>query len=115
MGKAKAVTGTKVTETATPTIMKVEVSRINLIKDSKITLAYVDITLGGVFVVQGLRVVPGQKGLFVSMPQNKDKDNKWYDRAFPVTREMRNHIEDTVLKAYLEKTAIKAEPVAVSK
>jgi stage V sporulation protein G len=110
MAKAKAVTGVKAS--ATPAVVAVKVSRINVLKDPKNTLAFFDICLYDSFVVQGLRVVKGEKSLFVSMPQQKGKDGKYYDRAHPITREIRNTIEDLGLAAYAEATKVVAVPVA---
>lgn len=67
--------------------------------DSKLK-AFASIELDNEFVVTGLRVVDGKNGLFVSMPQSKDKEENWYDIAFPVTKEGRSQIQDKVLKEY---------------
>ena len=68
--------------------------------DSK-TKAFADISIGD-FVIKGLRVVEGKKGLFLSMPQEKSKDGKWYNSFFPVTEEARQSLTETVLTAYRE-------------
>lgn len=68
--------------------------------DSK-TKAFVDVGLGD-FIVKGVRVVQGQKGLFLAMPQEKAKDGKWYNSFFPVTKEARDSLSEVVLAAYRE-------------
>lgn len=68
--------------------------------DSK-TKAFVDVSIGG-YIVKGLRVVKGQKGLFLAMPQEKSKDGKWYNSFYPVTKEARASLNDLVLTAYEE-------------
>jgi stage V sporulation protein G len=68
--------------------------------DSK-TKAFVDVSIGG-YIVKGLRVVKGQKGLFLAMPQEKSKDGKWYNSFYPVTKEARSSLNDLVLTAYEE-------------
>jgi len=68
--------------------------------DSK-TKAFADISIGD-FIVKGLRVVQGEKGLFLAMPQEKSKDGKWYDSFFPVTNEARENLASVVLAAYQE-------------
>jgi stage V sporulation protein G len=68
--------------------------------DSK-TKAFVDVSIGG-YIVKGLRVVKGQKGLFLAMPQEKSKDGKWYNSFYPVTKEARSSLNDLVLAAYEE-------------
>jgi stage V sporulation protein G len=66
--------------------------------DSKIK-AFADISIGH-FIIKGLRVVEGKKGLFLSMPQEKAKDGKWYNTFFPATKEAREVLNDLVLNAY---------------
>ncbi|MDD3087132.1 MAG: SpoVG family protein [Candidatus Omnitrophica bacterium] len=68
--------------------------------DSK-TKAFLDIALGD-FIVKGLKIIQGQKGLFLSMPQDKAKDGKWYNAFYPVTKEARQALTDIVLAAYQE-------------
>jgi stage V sporulation protein G len=68
--------------------------------DSK-TKAFADIAIGD-FIVKGLRIVQGQKGLFLAMPQEKAKDGKWYNAFYPVTKEARQNLAEVVLAAYQE-------------
>ena len=66
--------------------------------DSKVK-AFCDVAIGD-FIVKGLRLVEGKKGLFVSMPQEKSKDGKWYNAFYPSTEEARKCLTDTVMAAY---------------
>jgi stage V sporulation protein G len=50
--------------------------------------------------VEGIRVIEGEKGLFVAMPQRKNKEEKYEEIVYPVTREAREQIIKTVLDAY---------------
>jgi stage V sporulation protein G len=68
--------------------------------DSKMK-AFADVAIGD-FVVKGLRVLQGKKGLFLGMPQEKAKDGKWYNAFYPVTKEARQNLSDVVLAAYEE-------------
>ena len=68
--------------------------------DSK-TKAFVDISLGD-FIIKGLRVLEGKKGLFLGMPQEKAKDGKWYNAFYPITKEARQSLSDVILAAYEE-------------
>ena len=68
--------------------------------DSK-TKAFVDISLGD-FIIKGLRVLEGKKGLFLGMPQEKAKDGNWYNTFCPITKEARQSLSDLVLAAYQE-------------
>ncbi len=43
--------------------------------------AFADVSVNNVLVIRGVRLLEGKKGLFVSMPQEQGKDNKWYDQV----------------------------------
>jgi len=62
--------------------------------------ALATITLDGAFVVHDLRVIQGDKGLFVAMPSRRGADGKFRDVAHPITQELRDTIEAAVLQAY---------------
>ena len=64
--------------------------------------AFVDLSIGDSLIVKGFKVVEGEKGLFVSMPSQPGKDGKWYDAAFPTTKEKRQEISEIILSAYKE-------------
>ena len=64
--------------------------------------AYVNVEFDEEFVVKGIKVLDGKKGLFVSMPASEGKDGEFYDIAFPITKEFRETLVDDVLDAYEE-------------
>ncbi len=79
----------------------VKVNRMHRMDDETInTKAFVDIEINGSLLVKGLHVMNGKKGLFVSMPRQKGKDNKWYEKVSALTPEVKNQIESVVLQAY---------------
>lgn len=78
----------------------VEVLRLRRLSGESNLKAFADVTFGGVFIVKGLRIVEGRNGLFVAMPSIKGKDGKWYDRAYPLTKEFRDMLNELVLEAY---------------
>lgn len=82
------------------TVIPVTNVRVTLIEAEGANKAYVNITLGGCFVVNRLRVVEGENGLFVAMPQRKTEENTYKDVSHPITAEMRKHIQDVVLEEY---------------
>jgi stage V sporulation protein G len=63
--------------------------------------AFCDVSVGD-FVVKGLKVVEGKKGLFLGMPQEQARDGKWHDTFFPASAEARKKLTETVLNAYNE-------------
>ena len=80
---------------------EVKVIRLHRFESDSKTKAFADIAIGD-FIVKGLRVVEGKKGLFISMPQEKSKDGKYYDTFSPVTEEARKALGQLVLAAYQE-------------
>jgi stage V sporulation protein G len=80
-------------------LQEIQVVRLHRFDGDSKTKAFADISIGH-FVVKGLRVVEGKKGLFLAMPQEKAKDGKWYDTFFPATKEAREVLNDLVLNAY---------------
>ncbi len=62
--------------------------------------AFASITFDDCFRVKGLRVVEGSNGLFVAMPSRKLPDGSFEDIAHPLTREMKDIIQNRVLDEY---------------
>jgi len=62
--------------------------------------AYATITLDHCFLVRDLKIIHGNKGLFVAMPSKKRKDGTYQDTAHPLNRDTRRMIEDAVLGEY---------------
>ena len=82
--------------------MKIQAKIDRLVKGGN-TKAIASVTLDSWYVVKGLRVVDGKKGLFVSMPQESymDKGEKKYSNIFfPITNAAKMELQDAVLKAY---------------
>jgi stage V sporulation protein G len=64
------------------------------------TLAFANIVVDNLIAINGARVVSGEKGDFVAMPQSKDKDGNFHDIAFPINSDMRKEIIKAVLAEY---------------
>ena len=80
--------------------LKIEVSRIHKLDGSGATKAFCDVSIADSFMIKGLRVVEGEKGLFVVMPREEGRDGKWYNTVIPLNREAKDYIEKIVLEAY---------------
>ena len=63
-------------------------------------LGFASVTLNGGFALTGIKIVQGQNGPFVSMPSTKDRDGNYRDIFFPVTKELREKLNSTVLDAH---------------
>ncbi len=62
--------------------------------------AFCDLAIGELFLIRGVRVVEGKHGLFVSMPRQQGKDQRWYDNVSALTKEAKNEVGRVVLEAY---------------
>ncbi len=66
------------------------------------TLGFANITILDKFVVKNLRIVQGDKGIFIGMPSNKRKNGDFIDLFFPITQEARDMITIAILDKYNE-------------
>jgi len=81
--------------------MEITEVSINL-RDEERLKAFANITFDDVFVVRGLKVIHGNKGLFVSMPSRKMNDGTYRDIAHPINNEFRRKLEKIILDAYFK-------------
>jgi len=79
--------------------MDVTEVRIFTVEEDRLK-AYVTITFDHCFVIRDLKVINGNKGLFVAMPSKKRKDGTYRDTAHPLDNETRHRIEAKVLEEY---------------
>ncbi|WP_343210086.1 septation regulator SpoVG [Anaerolentibacter hominis] len=80
-------------------ITDVRVRKVN--KEGKMK-AVVSITLDNEFVVHDIRVIEGEKGLFIAMPSRKTSDGEYRDITHPINSETRNRIQAIILEKYQE-------------
>lgn len=76
-------------------------------KDGKMK-AIVSITLDSEFVVHDIKVIEGEKGLFIAMPSKKASDGEYRDIAHPINSDTRDRIQATILESY-EKALLEPE------
>lgn len=62
--------------------------------------AIVSITLDNEFVVHDIKVIEGEKGVFIAMPSRKATDGEYRDIAHPINSETRDRIQNIILAKY---------------
>lgn len=62
--------------------------------------AVVSITIDDEFVVHDIKVIEGEKGLFIAMPSRKATDGEYRDIAHPINSGTREKIQTIILKQY---------------
>ena len=78
-------------------ITDIRVRKIN--KDGKMK-AVVSVTFDNEFVVHDIKVIEGEKGLFIAMPSRKAGDGEYRDIAHPINSETRDKIQRIILESY---------------
>lgn len=69
-------------------------------KDGGRLKAYATVVFDNSFIIRDLKIIEGNKGLFVSMPSRKRKDGTFRDIVHPLNAETRQMIETRVIKEY---------------
>lgn len=75
-----------------------------LTKEGKMR-AVVSVTIDNEFVVHDIKVIEGDKGLFIAMPSKKATDGEYRDIAHPINSSTRDKLQQIILEAY-EKASV---------
>ena len=62
--------------------------------------AVVSITLDDEFVVHDIKVIEGEKGLFIAMPSRKTATGDYRDIAHPINQDVRKIFEEAIFAEY---------------
>lgn len=90
-------------------IMNITDVRVRRVAKEGKMKAVVSITIDEEFVVHDIKVMEGEKGLFIAMPSRKATDGEYRDIAHPINSETREKIQGIILQKYEQVLA--EEPV----
>ena len=62
--------------------------------------AVVSITIDDEFVIHDIKVIEGDKGMFIAMPSKKAADGEYRDIAHPINSSTRENIQKIILESY---------------
>ena len=62
--------------------------------------AVASITIDNEFVVHDIKIIEGEKGLFIAMPSRKTPDGEYKDIAHPINSGTRDAIQELILRKY---------------
>ena len=82
--------------------MQITDVRIRRVEKEGKMKAVVSITIDEEFVVHDIKVIEGEKGLFIAMPSRKAADGEYRDIAHPINSETREQIQKLILDKYQE-------------
>ena len=80
--------------------MKITDVRVRKVTKQGKMRAVVSVTFDNEFVVHDIKVIEGERGLFIAMPSKKSTDGEYRDIAHPINSDMRKTLQDTILEAY---------------
>ena len=66
--------------------------------------AVVSVTFDNAFVVHDIKVIDGEKGLFIAMPSRKASDGEYRDIAHPINSDTRDIIQKSIPVSYTHLT-----------
>ena len=85
--------------------MQITDVRIRKVEKEGKMKAVVSITIDEEFVVHDIKVIEGDKGLFIAMPSRKAADGEYRDIAHPLNADTRERIQTLILQKYQETMA----------
>lgn len=88
--------------------MKVTDVRVRKVAKEGKMKAIVSITIDNEFVVHDIKVIEGEKGIFIAMPSKKSTDGEYRDIAHPISSQVREKIQTEIMRRYEE---VLLEPV----
>ena len=86
--------------------MQITDVRIRKVEKEGKMKAVVSITLDEEFVVHDIKIIEGEKGLFIAMPSRKAADGEYRDIAHPINSNTRDRIQKLILEKYQETMAV---------
>ncbi|SDY28562.1 septation regulator SpoVG [Lachnobacterium bovis] len=82
--------------------MEITDIRIRKVEKEGKMKAVVSITIEDEFVVHDIKVIEGEKGLFIAMPSRKAADGEYRDIAHPINSRTREGLQNMILTKYQE-------------
>ena len=80
--------------------MQITDVRIRRIEKPASMKAVASITLDNEFVIHDLKVIQGERGLFIAMPSRQAGDGGYRDIAHPINSAVREMMQRAILKEY---------------
>lgn len=82
--------------------MQITDIRIRSVEKEGKMKAVVSITIDDEFVVHDIKIIEGEKGMFIAMPSRKASDGEYRDIAHPINTATRERLQNMILAKYRE-------------
>ena len=99
----------KTTNKQTSSIPSIRVKIDKLVPEGNKVKAFATVHISNSFAIHGLRVVNGEKGLFVAMPSTSYQKNgktEYQETFHPTSSESRKALNEAVIEAYKNKLEV---------
>ena len=80
--------------------MQITDIRIRSVEKEGKMKAVVSITIDDEFVVHDIKIIEGEKGMFIAMPSRKAADGEYRDIAHPINTATRERLQSMILSKY---------------
>ena len=67
--------------------------------------AVVSITIDNEFAVHDIKIIEGEKGVFIAMPSRKTAEGEYRDVAHPIYSDTRTQLQEMIMEKYREEIA----------
>ncbi|ERK41643.1 putative stage V sporulation protein G [Eubacterium ramulus ATCC 29099] len=67
--------------------------------------AVVSITIDNEFAVHDIKIIEGEKGVFIAMPSRKNAEGEYRDVAHPINSDTRTQLQEMIMEKYREEIA----------
>ncbi|MDO5564741.1 MAG: septation regulator SpoVG [Eubacteriales bacterium] len=80
--------------------MQITDVRIRLMEKEGKMKAVANITIDDALAIHDIKIIEGEKGLFIAFPSTKRKDGEFKDIAHPINQATRELLQNMILEAY---------------
>ncbi|MGA1864597.1 MAG: septation regulator SpoVG [bacterium] len=87
-------------------VRHMEITDVNVFRvDGERLKGYATVIFDHVFIIRDLKIIDGNNGLFVAMPNKRTKNGTYRDIAHPLNKEMRDNLEKRIIQQYNNSSA----------
>ncbi len=89
--------------------MEITEIRVRMVNNESKMKAVVSVTFDEVFVVHDIKVIEGEKGVFVAMPSRRSPDGVYRDIVHPISTEFRSALVKMIIDRYDQEKEMQSE------
>ena len=87
-------------------MMEITNVRVRVVeKENSKMRGFASVTIDDQFVVHDIKIIEGEKGLFIAMPSRKTSDGEFKDVAHPIKSSTREELQRIILERYEKEMA----------